>query len=66
MVENSENFQAGGVNFVSLISEGLSDEAYQMWLKADEEALKIKMDISKMKSNCGKNKVFSFAITAVI
>lgn len=52
-----------GENFEGIYAEGLSEEAYNEWLKIDEEAYRQKIELCRKKENRGKIKAFTFMAT---
>jgi hypothetical protein len=52
-----------GENFHALYAEGLSEEAYNRWIKIDEEAYRQKIEIAKDPNNHGSRKAFTFLAT---
>lgn len=52
-----------GENFMGLFAEGLSLEAYNEWLKIDEEAFNKKVALSKLEKNQGSHRVFTFMVS---
>lgn len=52
-----------GENYLSLYAVGLTEEAYQSWLKIEEEAFERKMTLARDESNHGDLKVFTFNCT---
>lgn len=52
-----------GENYLSLYAVGLSEEAYQQWLKIEEEAFERKMELARDTTNHGDLKVFTFNCT---
>ena len=52
-----------GENYLSLYTVGLTNEAYQQWLKVEEEAFEKKLQIARDESNFGDLKVFTFSCT---
>lgn len=52
-----------GENFEGIYAEGLSEEAYNEWLKIDEEAYRKKIELCRKKENRGKIKAFTFMAT---
>jgi hypothetical protein len=58
--ENSDNM---GDNYLSFYTHGLSEEAYNDWLKIDKEAFLKKTEIVKDSKNWGEVKAFTFGVT---
>jgi hypothetical protein len=58
--ENSDNM---GDNYISFYAQGLSEEAYNQWLKIDKEAFLKKTEIVKDSTNWGDIKAFTFGVT---
>lgn len=52
-----------GENYLSLYAVGLTEEAYQQWLKIEEEAFEQKLSIARDEANHGDLKVFTFNCT---
>ena len=52
-----------GENYLSLYAVGLNEEAYQAWLKIEEEAFERKMELARDEVNHGDLKVFTFNCT---
>lgn len=52
-----------GENFMGIYAEGLSKEAYNEWLKIDEEAYRKKIELTKDKSNLGQIRAVTFIST---
>lgn len=50
-------------NFLGFFIEGLSEEAYQSWIKIDEDAFKAKMKIASEPGSKGQVKAFTFNAT---
>jgi hypothetical protein len=59
----AENSDELGENYISLHSQGLTEEAYNEWLKADKEAFEKKLKILSMPENLGPIKAFTFGVT---
>lgn len=57
-----ENTDQTGENFASLMAYGLTEEAYDQWLKVDEEAAAKKLEIGQNPENQGTYKAFSFSV----
>jgi len=53
-------------NFVSFYAEGLTTQAYQAWIRADEEAYQKKLAIAREPTNLGSVRVFTFMVTEQI
>ncbi|EQC48323.1 DNA-binding helix-turn-helix protein [Bacteriovorax sp. BSW11_IV] len=58
-----ENAETGGENVIAFYAEGLSDEAYEEWLKIDEEAFHKKVELANKPGAKGTKRAFTFAIT---
>lgn len=58
-----ENTQEKGQNLIGFFVEGLTQEAYQKWLKIDEDAFYQKINISNEQSNKGSIRAFTFMAT---
>ena len=52
-----------GENYTYLLAYGLTKEAYNEWIKIDEEALKKKVELAKDPKNHGSNRAFTFTST---
>lgn len=52
-----------GENFMAIYAEGLSKEAYNQWLKIDEEAYRKKIELTKDKNNHGHIRAITFVST---
>lgn len=59
----AENTDELGQNYISLHAQGLSEEAYNEWLKIDKEAYLKKCEIAKDSNNWGDIKAFTFNVT---
>lgn len=59
----AEMTDENGENFEGIYAEGLSEEAYNEWLKIDEEAYRKKIELCRNKENRGKIKAFTFMAT---
>lgn len=49
-------------NYVGFLAEGLSEEAYQRWIRIDEQAYQQKLEISRDPNSLGSKKAFTFNI----
>lgn len=58
-----QNAEVGGENLIAFYAEGLSDEAYEKWLKIDEEAFYKKMDVLKETGALGNKRAFTYMVT---
>jgi hypothetical protein len=58
-----ENSDELGENYISLHSQGLTEEAYNEWLTADKEAFQKKLEILSIPENIGPIKAFTFGVT---
>lgn len=58
--QNAEEF---GNNLIAFYAEGLSDEAYDQWLKIDERAFREKVEIANKEGAKGLKRAFTFAVT---
>jgi hypothetical protein len=52
-----------GSNYQSLFAYSLNPDAYNEWLKIDEEAYKKKVDLARKKESRGNLKVFTYQCT---
>ncbi|MBT4760948.1 MAG: hypothetical protein HOO06_04550 [Bdellovibrionaceae bacterium] len=52
-----------GENIIATYAEGLSPEAYNQWLKIDEEAYYKKVELAKKPNALGNIKAFTFVVT---
>lgn len=52
-----------GNNIIAFYAEGLSDEAYDEWLKIDKNAFEEKIKISNQKGALGTKRAFTFMVT---
>jgi len=57
------NSEVGGENLIAFYADGLSDEAYNEWLKVDERAYREKINISKQDGAKGNKRVFTYMVT---
>ncbi len=58
--QNAEEF---GNNLIAFYAEGLSEEAYDQWLKIDEKAFKEKVELANRDGAKGLKRAFTFAVT---
>ena len=58
-----ENSDQMGENYLSLYATGLSKEAYDQWLKWDEECFHKKVELAKQASSKGDIKAYTFSST---
>lgn len=58
-----QNTQTRGNNLIAFYAEGLSDEAYEQWLKIDQEAFYKKVEIANAEGAKGSKRAFTFAVT---
>lgn len=58
-----QNTELGGDNLIAFYAEGLSEEAYDDWLKVDERAFREKIKISQKPGAKGNKKVFTYMVT---
>lgn len=58
-----ENSDLSGENFCAFYAEGLSEEAYDKWIKIDEESFRQKMEITRDPSAKGEIKAYTFLST---
>lgn len=58
-----QNSEIGGENLIGFYADGLSDEAYDEWLKVDEQAFREKVKISNRDGAKGNKKVFTYMVT---
>lgn len=52
-----------GENYIALYAEGLSEEAYNNWIKIDEEAFAKKVELSKQTHARGTLRAITFMLT---
>lgn len=57
------NGEIAGSNFSAFFAEGLTQEAYDEWLKIDERAFKDKVKLTKQENKKGSLKVFTYMVT---
>lgn len=58
-----QNTQTRGNNLIAFYVEGLSDEAYEQWLKIDQEAFYKKVEIANSEGSKGNKRAFTFTAT---
>lgn len=58
-----ENAEIYGNNLIGFYAEGLSDEAYDRWLKVDEKAFEEKVNIANEPGAKGLKRSFTFMVT---
>ena len=63
---DSEAGDESGHHFHSFYAEGLTPEAYNAWLKIDEEAYAKKILVAKKSSSLGTLKVYTFGSTGTL
>lgn len=61
-----ENGDLSGENFHAFFAESLNEEAYNEWLKIDEEAFKKKIQLANRPGSQGHRRVFTFIATDTI
>lgn len=61
-----ENGDLSGENFHAFFAESLSEEAYNEWLKIDEEAFTKKVQLANRPGSQGEHRVFTFIATDTI
>ena len=59
----SQNAQVQGENLIAFYTEALSEEAYNEWLRIDEEAFYKKIEVSKRQKSRGHIKAFTVMVT---